>query len=78
MKLGSKIYQIIIFFSFFLTFSKADEKITTTPLINIEKIKPSFEELADENEKISLSQNLKEKKNYKKFKIISSSFNWVR
>ena len=62
MKLGNKIYQTIIFFFFFLTFSIADEKITTTPLINIEEIKPSFEELADENEKISLSQNLKEKK----------------
>ena len=78
MKLGNKIYQIVIFFSFFLTFSVADEKITTTPLINIEEIKPSFEELFDENEKISLSRNLKEKKNYKKFKIISSNFNWVR
>ena len=65
MKLGNKIYQIIIFFSFFLTLSIADEKITTTPLINIKEIKPSFEELADENEKISLSQNLKEKKSKK-------------
>ena len=47
MKLGNRIYQIVIFFSFFLTFSIADEKITTTPLINIEEIKPSFEQLAD-------------------------------
>ena len=78
MKLGNKIYQIIIFFFFFLTFSIADDKITTTPLINIEEIKPSFEELADENEKISLSQNLKEKKKYKKIKFIPSNFNWVR
>ena len=61
MKLGNKFYQTIIIFFFFLNFSKADEKIVTTPLINIEKIKPSFEELVDENEKISLSQNLKEK-----------------
>ena len=68
MKLGNKVYQILILFFFFLNFSKADEKITTTPLINIEKIKPSFEELVDENEKIPLSQNLKEKKNFKNLK----------
>ena len=68
MKLGNKVYQILILFFFFLNFSKADEKIATTPLINIEKIKPSFEELVDENEKITLSQNLKEKKNFKNLK----------
>ena len=68
MKLGNKVYQILILFFFFLNFSKADEKITTTPLINIEKIKPGFEELVDENEKIPLSQNLKEKKNFKNLK----------
>ena len=68
MKLGNKVYQILILFFFFFNFSKADEKITTTPLINIEKIKPSFEELVDENEKIPLSQNLKEKKNFKNLK----------
>ena len=45
-----------------LNFSNADDKIITTPLINIEKIKPSFEELVNENENISLSQNLKKKK----------------
>ena len=61
MKLGNKIFQIIILFFFLFNFLKADEKIATTPLINIEEIKPSFEELVDENEKISLSQNLKEK-----------------
>ena len=68
MKLGNKFYQTLILFFFFLNFSKADEKIATTPLINIEKIKPSFEELVDENEKIPLSQNLKEKKNFKNLK----------
>ena len=43
MKLGNKIYQITILFFLLFNFSNADEKITTTPLINIEKIKPSFE-----------------------------------
>ena len=48
MKLGNRIYQILILFFFFFNFSKADEKISSTPLINIEQIKPSFEELANE------------------------------
>ena len=62
MKLGNRIYQIIILFFLSLNFSNADDNITTTPLINIEKIKPSFEELVNENENISLDQNLKKKK----------------
>ena len=68
MRLGNKIYQIIILTFFFLSFSIADEKITTTPLINIEEIKPSFEELTHENEKNPSSQNLKEKKITKNLK----------
>ena len=62
MKLGNRIFQIIILIFFFFNFSNADEKIIATPLINIEEIKTSFEELIDENENISLNQNLKEKK----------------
>ena len=48
MKLGNKIILIILF-SF--NFLQAEQKITTTPLINIDKIKPSFEDLdlKDEN-----------------------------
>ena len=68
MKLGNRIYQILILFFFFFNFSKADEKISSTPLINIEQIKPSFEELANENEKIPSGQNLKEKKIIKNLK----------
>tara|TARA_B100001057_G_scaffold41306_1_gene37044 strand:+ start:31 stop:534 length:504 start_codon:yes stop_codon:yes gene_type:complete len=66
MKLGNRVNQIIILFFFFINFSNADERISTTPLINIEKIKPSFEELVNENENISLDNSLKEKKNKKK------------
>ena len=68
MKLGNRIYKIIILFFFFFNYSYADEKITTTPLINIDQIKPSFEELIDENDNISLNHNLKEKKNFKNLK----------
>tara|TARA_B100000575_G_C22946521_1_gene547567 strand:- start:75 stop:575 length:501 start_codon:yes stop_codon:yes gene_type:complete len=62
MKLGSKFFILTISL-LYLNYSYSEEKITTTPLINIDKIKPSFEELIDDNENISTSQNLKEKKN---------------
>ena len=55
-----------IFFLIFLlinsNFSKSEEKITTTPLINLEKIKPSFETTDIENENLSIEKDLKEKK----------------
>ena len=62
MKLGNNIYQIIILIFIFSNYLYANDKITTTPLINIEKIKPSFEELIDENENVASDKNLKEKK----------------
>ena len=66
MKLGNSAYFLkilIIFFSFQLILH-SEEKITSTPLINLDKkIKPSFEELEEKNE-INLNNNsLKEKKN---------------
>ena len=51
MKLGNKIYVTLILFFCFLPLSYAEEKITTSPLINVENIKPSFEELEDISEK---------------------------
>ena len=68
MKLGNRICQITFLFFLLLNFSNADDKIITTPLINIEKIKPSFEELANDNENIPSGQNLKEKKIIKNLK----------
>ena len=62
MKLGNKIYSILILFYFSFSLLIADEKITSTPLINIDKITPSFEEIEEENENISIKQNIKEKK----------------
>ena len=65
MKLGNKNFLIIIIISILtLNFSLAEEKITSTPLINVEEIKPSFETLEEENVSIS-TQNLKEKKDNK-------------
>ena len=50
MKLGNKIFFLIFSFFIYCNFSFAEEKITTTPLINVEELKPSFESLDDENE----------------------------
>tara|TARA_B100001559_G_scaffold279939_1_gene252713 strand:- start:351 stop:848 length:498 start_codon:yes stop_codon:yes gene_type:complete len=60
MRLGNKIYFLIFVFS--LNFSYAEDKITSSPLINIEKIKPSFEELDEESQNTLLNKKLKEKK----------------
>ena len=62
MKLGNKIIKIFILFFFLLNISFAEDKISSTPLINVEQIIPSFEEPVEENENISINQNLKEKK----------------
>jgi len=63
MSLGSKISLIIISFFIFLNFSIAEDSIVSTPLINIDEIKPSFEEFDEENESAQTDKNLKEKKN---------------
>jgi hypothetical protein len=62
MKLGNKIVPILIFYFAFINFSITEEKISTTPLLNIDKIKPSFELLDEEKENISSGQNFKKKK----------------
>ncbi len=61
MKLGNKFKIIVFFYLISLNFIYADEKIKTTPLINVEKLKPSFEEPENENENISSNKKFKEK-----------------
>ena len=61
MKLGSK-FSIFFFIFFIYNISLAEEKITISPLINLEQIKPSFEELNEENDNLSSNKNIKEKK----------------
>ena len=68
MKPGNKIILIISLFLIFSNFSSAEQKITTTPLINIDQIKPSFENFDEKSEKVSSNKNLKEKKNIKNLK----------
>ena len=62
MKLGNKVFQILFFSLISVCSVIAEEKIITTPLINVEKITPSFEEIEEESENIISNQNLKEKK----------------
>jgi hypothetical protein len=62
MSLGNKIYFYLFLFFLFNTFSSAEDKITATPLINLEKIKPSFEESNEENENLTTDLNIQEKK----------------
>ena len=63
MKLGSKAKVSFILFLFLLLSSKSlsEEKITTVPLINLEKIKPSFEDIEEKKENLSKINNLKNK-----------------
>ena len=68
MKLGNKIYLISVFFFISSNFLIADDKITTSPLINMKEIKPSYEELNIDTEETFSKQNLKEKKGIKNLK----------
>ena len=65
MKLGNK-YNLFLFlfllFGYEISFS--DDKITSSPLINLEKIKPSFDELNDDVELSLSGQDIKKKKKF--------------
>ncbi len=65
MILGNNLKQITVFIFFIFSFSAlAENKIVSTPLINLEKLKPSFEEVENENEKLMNNKQIKNKKNY--------------
>ena len=68
MHLGNKIYFTSIFFFLLQNFSFSEEKITSTPLINLNEIKPSFEELYEDTENLVNNKNIKKKR-----KAINSS-----
>ena len=62
MTLGNKFKILFVLFFFLSSYPlHAEQKITTSPLVNIEKIKPSFEDLQEEKENIS-SSDIKEKR----------------
>ncbi len=68
MKLGNRIFSIFFLGIISFEVSFAEQKLTISPLINIDDIKPSFEELDSNNENTNPKQSLKEKKNEKKLK----------
>ena len=57
-------FLIPLTFSFLFTFL-LNAEITSSPLVNIEKIKPSFEEPSEDQETSTINKDLKEKKNLK-------------
>ena len=67
MKPGSRILLILFLLSLFNSLN-AEQKIITTPLINIENVEPSFENSDEKNEDISSNKTLKEKKFKKNLK----------
>ena len=71
MRLGNKLFSIIIILFFFGS-SSANEKITTTPLLNLNEIKPSFEEIDDKTDVLQNNKSLKQKKSSSNKKSISS------
>jgi hypothetical protein len=75
MKLGNKILILLIKIFFLITYnSYANEEISSSQLINIEKIKPSFEEIEEKNESSfqnQLEKDIKQKR--KKNKKLNSS-----
>ena len=73
MKLGNKYFKFIFLFSLiiFPNLSYAEENISSSGLINLEDIKPSFDALDERNEKQDFKQKLKAKK--KKNNSINSS-----
>ena len=62
MKLGNKFNFFFILFLISYNVSLfAEDKITSTPLINLNEIKPSFEELNEENDNLITYGKLKKK-----------------
>ena len=61
MTLGNKLIFFFIFNLFFFDHISAEQKITTSPLINLDNIKPSFEELDDRIDNEYIKKNFKEK-----------------
>ena len=59
---GNKIFLIPFIFLIFSNLLRAEERIKSSPLINIDEIKPSFESVEEKNEIITSNQDLKEKK----------------
>lgn len=62
MKLGNKIIFFFILHCLIYNLSLAEDKIKSSPLINLDKLKPSFEELNESKENNTINKDLKKKK----------------
>ena len=62
MILGNKLSLILFFLLILSNFSWAEEKILSSPLLNIDEIKPSFENLDERIEDNKIQKKLKQKK----------------
>lgn len=61
MRLGNKFFIILLLTILNTNLLNSEEKISTKPFLNIDQIKPSFEEFT-ENENLGFDNSLKEKK----------------
>ena len=62
MILGNKYILFLFFLLLFKSHILAEDKITSTPLINLNKIKPSFDQLNNSTEFSTIKKNIQEKK----------------
>ena len=70
MKPGNKIIFLILFiFACLNSVTYSEDKITTSPLINLDKIKPSFEEIDLKNESSAKNKKLKKKNEIKSAQV---------
>ena len=53
MRLGNRVILILLFILTFSNFSNAEQKITTVPLLNIDEIEPSLENLDEKNDNVN-------------------------
>ena len=74
MKPGNKllIYLIGLLF-FYNTYLSTDDKIISSPLVNLEEIKPSFEEVEIENNDFTKSNKIQNKKKLFQNNSVSSA-----
>ena len=63
MSLGNRLSLPLFFLLILSNFTWAEEKILSSPLFNIDEIKPSFEIIDDRNEVIKSQKKFKQKKN---------------
>ena len=65
MKLGnSKIVLSTFLILFYCQFSLSEDKIISAPLINLNELKPSFEEVDNSEDEVSINNTIKQKKNF--------------